>query len=589
MASKLSTFWKVDSLFSHVLVPLIILTLYLSLSSWLLPDGVNKIFVTGPRKPIALLAAGFCLILLVFLIINKDKDLILNNSNEKMLARDLILVLLPLTPIIQYIINNQDILSPLGSLYVFAVFVVFSAFFIILIPALFGNISSTNTLKLLGLAFTFTITNMVSLSSYFHWYNNANLTIQLLFFGAVFLVSFVIYKWIDKKLLYFLIIVYFLSNTVIQLFITPADSAVRPLPSTDNKLVQLIDSRKPLSLPNIYLLLYDAYVPNDTMHEYGIDNSAQEKYLEEMGFKVYPYIYSLGALSVHSMSRVLNASTEFYGNIRKGVSGDGIIPNLLKRYGYETHGVFMSDYFFWGIGSHYDYPFPEKSTSSGNYETANMLVNAIFMGEFRFDAVCHLDKYNAPYRQFVAHKLNLFKNKPPKPRFIYMHTSYPGHSQDSGACRPNETALYKKKLILANAQMKKDLETILQNDPDGIIIVAGDHGPYLTKNCTYLGADYDMSEINRLDIQDRFACFLAIKWPTEDFSKYDDITVLQDLFPAVFAYLFKDEKLLEAKVEPKTRETYKISGAFVKNGIIHGGVNDGEPLFLRKNKKAQRR
>jgi hypothetical protein len=61
---------------------------------------------------------------------------------------------------------------------------------------------------------------------------------------------------------------------------------------------------------------------------------------------------------------------------------------------------------------------------------------------------------------------------------------------------------------------------------------------------------HTISEISRLDIQDRFGTFWAIKWPAEDFSKYDDVTVLQDLFPATFAHLFKDDKLLEEKVAP---------------------------------------
>ena len=70
--------------------------------------------------------------------------------------------------------------------------------------------------------------------------------------------------------------------------------------------------------------------------------------------------------------------------------------------------------------------------------------------------------------------------------------------------------------------MKQDIEAIIANDPEAIIVIAGDHGPSLTKNCSILGKDdYNLSEISRLDIQDRFATFLAIRWPTKDFEKYD--------------------------------------------------------------------
>jgi hypothetical protein len=119
--------------------------------------------------------------------------------------------------------------------------------------------------------------------------------------------------------------------------------------------------------------------------------------------------------------------------------------------------------------------------------------------------------------------------------------------------------------------MKQDVETIIQNDPGAIIIVAGDHGPYLTKNCHNTGRHYDISEISRLDIQDRFGTFLAIKWPTEEFSQYDDITVLQDVFPVVFAYLFDDCTFLEAKVEPNTVSLF-LSGGHPTRSTVSGTV-----------------
>jgi hypothetical protein len=129
--------------------------------------------------------------------------------------------------------------------------------------------------------------------------------------------------------------------------------------------------------------------------------------------------------------------------------------------------------------------------------------------------------------------------------------------------------------------MRQDVETIIANDPEAIIIIAGDHGPYLTKNCSVTSGHYDISEISRLDIQDRYGTFLAIRWSTEDFKTYDDIAVLQDVFPAVFAYLYQDTAILQSKVDSTIPAPVNaISGATVKNGIVYGGINDGEPLFL---------
>ena len=176
-------------------------------------------------------------------------------------------------------------------------------------------------------------------------------------------------------------------------------------------------------------------------------------------------------------------------------------------------------------------------------------------------------------------KINLFSEESEDPKFIYMHSNFPTHSQNSGACLPNEVEFFNERLLRANLEMRQDVETIIENDPEAIVIVAGDHGPYLTKNCSSTGDSYDISEISRLDLQDRFGTFLAIRWPTEDFEKFDDIIVLQDLFSAIFAYLFQDQRLLESKIEPATLEEETVSGAAVVDGMIEGGVHSGESLF----------
>ncbi len=177
----------------------------------------------------------------------------------------------------------------------------------------------------------------------------------------------------------------------------------------------------------------------------------------------------------------------------------------------------------------------------------------------------------------------MFTEEHDGPIFVYAHSNLPGHSQNSGQCLPNEVELFRDRLTAANMEMNVDLNTVIEHDPGAIIIVAGDHGPYLTKNCMNTDEAYDMSEITRLDIQDRFGTFLAIRWPTGDYEEHDDITVLQDLFPAVFSYLFQDSRFLEAKVHPTTLAGFRVSEVHVVDGVIEGGVDSGEPLFVGTN------
>jgi hypothetical protein len=560
--------------FSYILVPLFLLDIYFISFEFLLtplfdiPGGVNFVFADISWKYLSVLLIG-CLLVFIILVFNKKGDLIVKRPDDKLTRKEIILLLLPLTPIVQYIIVNQEILSLTGVLRVVIFFVLFSSIYIYLVPWIFHRFSSIRMLSVWGLAFVYSIVSMASLSRQFSWIYSGNLAIQWLMLVGIFAMTWVFYHLNTANLFYILIIVMFTTNTVMQLNAYPDWKDRTSGVVTDNKLLSLVGDRLPANTPNIYLLIYDAYVPNETMLAYGIDNRPQEEYLIAHNFELYPHTYSVANFSLGSMSRVLNISTDYYGNPRRSVSGDGVVQNLLKDFGYTTYGIFRDDYFFLNIDSSYDDSIQKRSS------TPEFVWRSILMGEFRFDV-----GYNElPREEYVEAKRRVFEIPSDEPKFLYTHSLLPGHSQNSGVCRADEIDRFEKDLLTANDEMRQDIETILEHDPGAIIIIAGDHGPYLTKNCTKLERDYSASEITRLDIQDRFGTFLAIRWPTDEYSAYDDITVLQDIFPAIFAYLFKDEQLLESKIEPTTLYSFVT----VKDGILIGGVNDGEPLFIGDN------
>ena len=231
---------------------------------------------------------------------------------------------------------------------------------------------------------------------------------------------------------------------------------------------------------------------------YGIDNSAQEDYLGVQGFTLYPHTYSIGMATLESMSRVLNVTSVYHPGRREGVSGDGITQKILRSLGYKTYGLFFDDYLFRGYGSSYDYSFPPSIIPP-----YLQLLKAIFMGEFRFNNEEEVGFNELPRTQFIETKQNIFKNVSGNKVFIYMYSNLPSHTQVSGVCLPNETELFKTRLTKANVEMRQDVNLIIENDPGAIVIVAGDHGPHLTKNCSSLTDSYDISKISRLDIQDR--------------------------------------------------------------------------------------
>ncbi len=567
--------WISNVLIADVLFPMAILVIYCVsfklLSSWLLPEGVNYIFVSKLWKYMTLLFAFGCLIAFILSKLNINLKLDFMCSFEGITVSDLLLLLLPLTPVVQYIITNQGILSPGGSIFVFVFFMLISGVFILVVPWLLRSVGSTRILVALGLAFITMITSMALISQAHHWFGMGSLRYQLPVMGTVFLLTCLLYSGKRKLILYSIIAAFFLSNSVMQLS-SSINQANKPLfDPSENRLLSLVANRIPSSTPNIYFLVYDSYVCNETMLSYGFDNSDQEDYLQNQGFTLYPHTYSVGFNSIDSMNAVLNVSIDQSGDDRSGVSGDGIVQNILSGLGYDTYGVFTSDYYFQGIASSYDHTVPEFRTPPSMH-----LITAILMGEFRFDISYSVLNHD----QYVQNKLESFLDISRKKGFIYTQSDLPSHSQNSGVCLPDENEIYFSRLRRANIEMRQDIQTIISEDPGAIVIIAGDHGPYLTKNCSILSNIYETSEISRLDIQDRFGAFLAIRWPTEEYVKYDEITVLQDVFPAIFAYLYNDAGILESKIEPVITYSYIISAASVNDSMIVGGIDNGEPLFL---------
>ncbi|MBL6734721.1 MAG: hypothetical protein ISP86_02420 [Shewanellaceae bacterium] len=187
-----------------------------------------------------------------------------------------------------------------------------------------------------------------------------------------------------------------------------------------------------------------------------------------------------------------------------------------------------------------------------------------------------------PYDTFLDHKYQYFDQGIAQPRFVYTHTG-PGHSQNSGRCRNNEAELFEERLKIANQEMKDDIAHIEAVDPGAIIIINGDHGPYLTKNCTTLDEKYQGQDVNRLDLQDRYGAFLAIRLPQNDPIPPSNIETLADVFPEIFNYLSQTTAFNVFK--PSTRTLKNVSaGVYIEDGIIHGGINDSEPLFIGQKK-----
>lgn len=531
------------------------------------PQGINKSFLILSKKIL-----NIWFVLLIFLValfprFNIFKKKFQFRELEYQVKSDFFLVLIPMSAITQYIISNQDILTINNSFKLFFVCLLASIFFVNALPTIFSMIIPRPFLVSLSLTFISLVFYMPVLALENSWHGVGSFKIQSLLFLALFFTSLVLLIKSEKSLK-IIATIFFISNTISNFTSSVSQKNIN---FTNNPFVQQ-SKETPLKMkPDIYLLTFDGYVVNETMKKYGIDNSEQEKFLRELGFKVYPKTYSIAGATLSTMFRVLDASPQFR---MKGAvfAGNSRVHEFLRDQGYKLGGVHNSPSYWQNSKPNLNFYYPRLENNSSGYD---ILLNSILEGEFRFDAPRSYSSIT--YDEFLKKKHH-FIREVKGPKFLYTHTG-PDHSQNSGKCLPNETDLFKKRLIKANEEMKKDLELILKTNPEALIIINGDHGPYLTGNCTWL--KMPSSKVTRLDLQDRYGTFLAIRWPKSLDGNDKKITVIQELFPNIFSELMGNNTLIEKiKIPSTTVEDFRTSEIGVKNGIIQGGVDKGKPLFL---------
>ena len=358
-------------------------------------------------------------------------------------------------------------------------------------------------------------------------------------------------------------------------YLAPAGSQM-PMQIVNEKRNEIIgdDSKSFLSgelkkRPDIFLLIYDAYADRKMMDHYKIDNQQQLGFLQAEGFTVYPNIYTLHPATLGSISRLLDMDA----SPSHAIGGENRVHSFLQKNGYKTHLV-LNPYILGGSqeGIHH-MVYPSASPFSG----ADALLRGIAVREFKSELVFEDQSEDA----WLSTKRTILSSETPYPKYLYSHSGMPGHSQNSGTCLADERELYLVRLNKANTEMREDIEAIRRSNRDAIIIVAGDHGPYLLGDCLYLGA-YKESAVTREMIMDRYGMFLAIAWPGGASYGVDTMNILQDVFFNVFTYLTGDSEIMAHRLNGNTYGHGPVLGSqsmIQQGGIIAFGPDKGKKIY----------
>lgn len=581
-----------ERVFADLFLASVMLWSYLAVASHFLPEGINAVFVSTLWKWMLALVSVLLFMVSVFFFGLKRQPLRDLKPLKIFKAQELVLLLLPMTPVVQYLLLNKNVLTGEDTVIVIAFFTALAFLSSLLVPWLFSVAGNRTVLVSAGLTLTFVMLNMSALASHFHWHLSGTFPIQfgIFMFVGAFLIFLLAH---DRRKAYWVVASFFLLNTAMT-FVKILNDQTENAGTEEAipKIYSQVDGKKIQSHPDIFLLVYESYSDQETMLHYGFDNSAQISFLKEQGFTIYPGTYSTGSMSLHAMARVLHVTNQIQEAVlARHTAGANAVCDILKSVGYKTMGIFATDYFLRGFSLSYDETYPSS------LKLSPIFIRAILEGEFRYDV--GFDE--VAYPVYLSKKREAFTQKSDKPIFLYTHNLLPGHSQESGQCLPGDTEKHLTGIKKANDEMREDLSLLIKSRPNAVVIVAGDHGPHLTKNCSRL-EDYDIDKIDRYDIQDRYGTFLAIRWPEGGYADRYDLRILQDIFPAIFSFLFKDDAIFEAsRVERETlygmplhrmRVEYDViqveNQISIEDGIIHGGKDHGKRLFERARQAKDR-
>jgi hypothetical protein len=547
----------------------------------IIPDGLTTKFLILSTKLVGLIIIALIVMFLVSWFCNKNFKF--KKKFELPKLNDFIFLTLPMSPIIDYILINNEYLDLIGIIYLVGTTLSFTLFFSFIIPIFFSYFASFKILMFAGLGLSFLVLSMAKISINFNPGDNifsSKMIIEGIYLIILFSVIYLLYSF-NKKIAYVSVIIFVSSGIIFNFYNHSLKNHSQTQNEISDRLSKFLINKdnKIIKKKNIYILVYESYASLETLDHYGFNNLPQINFLKKNGFKVYHGVYSNSAISIGSTSRILDISDKISRDGRHYTSGNAFGLEIFKANGYKTMALFKSSYFFGSSKINWDKYYPQENITKLGGKT---LTKAIFEGEFRFDIFDEEYDYE-DYLQLKRDYLSSSKKK----SFFWTHNLYPGHSQNSGNCSPTEKQSYFERMEKANSEMKNDIINIFKNDKDPIIVLLSDHGPYLTKNCTLL-EEYEISKIDKYDIQDRYGAFLSIYWPKDISSGEQNIVVTQDILPAILSNITDNKKIFnELKVERKFFDRFKsiAGGVNVDNGIIKGGKDNGKPLFNKRTYK----
>lgn len=319
--------------------------------------------------------------------------------------------------------------------------------------------------------------------------------------------------------------------------------------------------------PNIYFIQPDGYVNFSEMKKgnYNIENTAFETFLTDNNFKNYPNFRSNYGATLPTNSSLFMMKHHYYNNgsdftetidARTVIVSDNSVLRILKNNGYRTFLLTEQPYFLTNK--------PKLGYDFCNFSTEEISFVTTGLGNPR-DVIKPFEDYLETYSE--------------GPNFFFVEIFNPGHiinreAKSKGIAGEREH--YIESLKEADKKLTALTKTILNKDPEALIIIMADHGGFVgmksVEDSYTKSTDPDL--VNSI-----FSSILAIHWPNGEAPKFDNkLKTSVNLFRILTSYLSENDLYL-ANLQPD--ESYIIINFDAPQGVYEYINGKGNVVFKK--------
>lgn len=288
--------------------------------------------------------------------------------------------------------------------------------------------------------------------------------------------------------------------------------------------------------PNIYLIQPDGYANSKNLKAppYSYDNSNFEEWLTQNRFEIYEGFRSNYYSTLTSNSSLFSMKHHHYQNTYPGnlktygsqevIVGKNVTLDILKKNGYTTHLVTDNSFFL-----------------------TNRKLKAYDFCNIPQRKVLFYDTGGIPYTD-IENDFHDYLSTQKGHNFYFIEKTIPSHIMYTKAASLGvemERSTYLQRLEESNQWLKVLIKSIDEFDPNPLIIIAADHGGYVSLNYV---KEVENRKLTKEETVSVFTAFLSIRWPNEvsleDKIEFDTSV---NLFRTLFSVLSERPDLLSHK------------------------------------------